>query len=88
MLLQCSADRVEHDLLRFGKGPAVAHSRRGAVSAAEGASIVVTGVIHFPSGEYSRTMTLAAHSATQPKRGRSVSSIAAGLPPPRFWCTR
>src|SRR5258708_7177712 len=49
--------------------------------------MVVTD-IHFPSGEYRSAITVADHSATQASRGLSVSSNAAGLPPPRFWCTR
>ena len=32
--------------------------------------------------------TLVTHSATHTSKGRSESSIVAGLPPPRFWCTR
>ena len=41
-----------------------------------------------PRGEYINSTIVTAHNATHASSGGSVASIAAGLPPPRFWCTR
>src|SRR5687767_4608984 len=42
----------------------------------------------YPHGRYNNTPTVNPHSPTQARSGRSVTSIAAGLPPPASRCTR